>query len=94
MDRAEDIMVMVSSVTSTICWEDEDQVEEIQGGAERRAVCGWLLPERGKSKALLPRLLRKNMKTPGRTLSSTMKWMEINGLTVDTYICSQNVLLF
>ena len=94
MDRAEDIIVMVSSVSSIKCWEHEVQVEEIQGGAERRAVCGWLLPERGKSKALLPRLLRKNMKTPGRTLSSTMKWMEINGLTVDTYICSQNVLLF
>ena len=92
MDRAEDIIVMVSSVTSTKCWEHKVQVEEIQG--VRRAVCGWLLPERGKSKALLPRLLRKTMKTPGRTLSSTMKWMELNGLTVDKNICSQNVLLF
>ena len=63
-------------MVSSKCLEHEVQVEEIQGGTERRAVCGWLLPERGKSKALLPRLLRKNMKTPD-SLSSTMKWMEI-----------------
>ena len=61
---------------ATECWRLAIQVQEVQRGLDKRAVCGLLLPEWGwaKRKTSKPPLPSKAkiMKTPGKALSSTI----------------------
>ena len=72
------VVVLVAFGFAARCWELAIQEKEIQGGLERRAVCGWLLPE--LEKRLKLHLLRlwswaQIMKTQGKTLFSMMECM-------------------